>query len=76
MYMAELTQLGSLDSEKWLDIPDFTDFRPVVLVTKCHTMGSSHIFHLWRLFFCQYSFSRHLRFMTTGEDRNKDRFKS
>jgi len=35
--MAELTQLGSLDSEKWLDIPGFTDFRPVLYATKCHT---------------------------------------
>jgi len=53
MYMAELTQLGSLDSEKWHDILGFTDFRPVILVTKCHTVGSSHIFHLCCLFFCQ-----------------------
>jgi len=74
-YMAELTQLGSLDSEKWLGIPGFTDFRPVLLVTKCHTLDSSQISHLCRLFFCQYSLSRHQRFMTTGEDRNKDRFK-
>jgi len=64
--MAELTQLGSLDSEKWLDIPGFTDFRPVLLVTKCHAVDSSQISHLCRLFFCQYSLSRHLRFMTTG----------
>jgi len=74
--MAELTQLGSLDSERWFDIPGSTDFRPVLLVTKCHTVDSSEISHLLGLFFCQYSFSRHLRFMTTGEDRNKDRFKS
>jgi len=73
--MAELTQLGSVDSEKWLvEIPGFTDFRSVLLVTKCHTGDSSQISHLCRLFFCQYSFSRHLRFMTTGEDRNIDRF--
>jgi len=32
--------------------------------------------HLCRLFFQQHYFSRHLRFMTTGEDRNKDRFKN
>ena len=37
---------------------------------------SSQISHLCRLFFWQYSFSHHLRFMTTGEDRNKDRFKT
>ena len=36
--MAELTQLGSLDSEKWLDIPGFTEFRPVFFATKCHTV--------------------------------------
>jgi len=54
-YMAELTQLGSLDSEKWLDITGFTDFRPVLLVTKCHTVDSLQISHLCRLFFCQYS---------------------
>ena len=72
--MAELTQLGSLDSERWFDIPGSTDFRPVLLVTKFHTVDSSQISHLLGLFFCQYSFSRHLRFMTTGEDRNKDRF--
>jgi len=47
----------------------------VVFATKCHTKNSSQISHLCRLFFWQYSFSRHLRFMTTGEDRNKDRFK-
>jgi len=74
--MAELTQLGSLDSEKWLDIPGFTEFRPVFYAMKCHTVDSSQISHLCRLFFCQYSFSRHLRFVTTGEDRNKDQFKS
>ena len=74
--MAELTYLGSLDSEKWLGIPGFTDFRPVLFVTKCHTENSSQISHLCRSFFWLYSFSRHLRFMTTGDDRNKDRFKS
>jgi len=74
--MAELTQLESLDSEKLLDIRGFTDFRPVLLVTKCHTVDSSQISHLCRLFFCQYSFSHHLRFMTAGEDRNKDRLKN
>jgi len=47
--MAELSQLGSLDSEKWLDIPGFTDFRPVILVKKCHTVGSSQISYLCRL---------------------------
>jgi len=31
--------------------------------------------HLCRLFFWQYFFSRHLRFMTTAEHRNKDWFK-
>jgi len=40
--MADLTQLGSLDLEKWLvDIPGFTDFRPVLLVTKCNTVDTS-----------------------------------
>jgi len=49
--MAELTLLGSLDSEKWLDIPGFMDFGPVLFVTKCHTENSSQISHLCRLFF-------------------------
>jgi len=74
--MAELTQLGSLDSDKCLDIPGFTDFRPVLLATNCHTGDSSQISHLCRLFFCQHSFSRHLRFMTTGEDRTKTDLKA
>ena len=57
---------GSLDSEKWLYIPGFADFRPVVFVTKCHTEKPSQTSRLFRFFFWQYSFSRHLRFMTTG----------
>ena len=75
-HMAGLTLLGSLHSDKWLDILGFTDFRPVLFVTKCHTENSSQISHLCRLFFWQYFFSRHQRFMITGEDRNKDRFKN
>jgi len=75
-YMADLIQLGSLVSEKWLDIPGLTDFRPVVFVTKCHTQNSSQISHLCRLFFWQYSFSRHLRFMTPGEDWKEDWLKN
>jgi len=52
MYMVELTQLGYLDSEKCLvDIPGFMDFRPVLLAAKCHTVDSSQISHLRRLFF-------------------------
>jgi len=58
------------------NIPGFTDVRPVLFVMKCHTENSSQISHLWRLFFWQYSFSRHLRFMTTGEGRNNDRLKN
>ena len=58
-----------------LDILGFTDFRPVLFVTTCHTQSSSQISHLCRVFFWEYSFSRHLRFMTTGEDRNEDRLK-
>jgi len=49
--MAELTLLGSLDSEKWLDILGFVDFRPVLFVTKYYTVNSSQISHLCRLFF-------------------------
>jgi len=75
-HMAELTLLGSLDSEKWLDMLGFTDIRPALFVTKCLKENSSQISHLCRLFFWQYFFSRHLRFLTTGEDRNKDRFKN
>ena len=74
--MARLTLLGSLHLDKWLNILGFTDFRPVLFVTKCHTVNSSQISHLCRLFFSQYSFSRHLRFMTTSEERNKVRFKN
>jgi len=44
----------------------------MLFVTKFHTENSSQISHLCRLFFLQYSFSRHLRFMITAEDRNKD----
>jgi len=44
--MAELTWLGSLDLEKWLDILGFTDFKPVLFVTKCYTENSSQISHL------------------------------
>jgi len=47
-----------------------------LIVAKCHTENSSQISQLGRLFFWQYYFSRHLRFMTTCEDRNKDRFKN
>jgi len=75
-HRVELTYLGSLDTEKWLDIPRFTDFRPVLFVMKCHTENYPQKSHLCPLFFWQYSFSRHLRFMTTGEDRKKDRFKN
>ena len=64
--MAELTQLGYR----------LHGFQTCDLATKCHTDDSLQISHVCRLFFCQYSFSLHLRFMTTGEDRNKDQFKS
>jgi len=74
--MAELTYVGSLNSETWLNISGFTDFRPVLFVTKYHTDNSSQIYHLCHLLFWQYSFSRHLKFMTTGEDRNKDQFEN
>ena len=50
--------------------------QPVLFVTKCHTENSSQISHLCSLFFRQHFFSRHLRFMITGEDRNKDRLKN
>jgi len=59
-----------------LEILGFTDFRPVLFVTKCHTNNYSQIFYFCNSFFWQYSFSRHQRFMTTGEDRNKDRSKN
>ena len=55
-HLADLTQVWSLDSEKWLDI---LGFRPVLFVTKCHTENSSQISHLCRSFFWQHSFSRH-----------------
>jgi len=75
--MAERTQLGSLESEKWLvDIPGFTDVILVLLVTKCHTVDSSQISHLCHLFFCQYSFGRHLRFITTCEVGTKTDLKT
>jgi len=75
-HMARPTQLGSFHSEKWLDIPGFTDFKPVRFVTKCQTLISSQKSHLCRLFLGKYSFSRYSRFMSTDEDRNKDRFKN
>jgi len=65
-YMAELTRLGYR----------LHGLQTCAVATKCHTGDSSQISHVCRLFFCQYSFSRHLRFMTSGEDRNKDRVKS
>jgi len=68
--------LGSFDSEKWRDIPGFTDVKPVHFVTKRHTLNSSQKSRLCRLFLGKYSFSRYSRFMTTGEDRKKDRFKN
>ena len=48
-----------------MKIPGFMDIKAVHFLTKCHTENSSQISHLCRLFFRQYSFSRHLRFMTT-----------
>ena len=69
--MAKVAQLESLG---WH--PGFTDFRPVLIITKCHTENSSQISHLCRLFIWHYAFSRHRRFMTTNENRNKDRFKN
>jgi len=68
--------LGSFDSEKWRDIPGFTDFKPVHFVTKRDTLNSSQKSHLCRLFLGKYSFSRYSRFMTTSEDRKKGRCKS
>ena len=50
-HMAELTLLGFLDSEKWLDIPGFTEFTPVLLVTNYHTENFSQISHICRSFF-------------------------
>jgi len=73
--MAELTLLGSLDSEKWLDILGFVDFRPVLFVTKYYTVNSSQIspslpFVLLTIFF------QSSPKMTIGEDQIKDRFKN
>jgi len=68
--------LGYFDSEKWLDIPGFTDVKLVHFVTKRHTLNSSQKSNNCRLFLRKYSFSRYSRFMTTGEDRKKDRFKN
>jgi len=50
----------------------------VIFVTKCHTENSSQISHLCRLFFWQYCILSvvTLRVVTTGEDRDKDRFKN
>jgi len=68
--------MGSPDSEKWIHLPGFTDFSPVLFVTKCHIENSLQISHPCRLFFWQHSFSRHLKFMTTPEDRHKDHFEN
>jgi len=62
------------DSEKWLDILSFTDFKPVHFVTKCHTLNSSQNSHLSRLFLGKCYFCRYSRLITTDDDRNKDRF--
>jgi len=38
--MAEPKQLGSLDSEKWLDIRDFANFTVAHFVAKCYTVNA------------------------------------
>jgi len=38
-HMAELTQLGSFDSEKWLDIRGSANFTAACFVAKSHTSG-------------------------------------
>jgi len=68
--------MGSLDSEKRLDIQSFTNFTAVHFVIKCHTVNSSQNFHLCCLHLGQYSCSLYQSFMTVGEDWNKNRFKN
>jgi len=73
-HMAQATLLGYLDSEKWLDIQGFTNFTATHFFEKCHTVNSSQNSHLYLLHLGQYSFSHYpRRFMTTGEDREKQR---
>ena len=48
----------------------------MLFVTKCHTENSSQISHLCCLFFWLYSFSHHIKFMITREDRNNYRYKN
>ena len=66
----------SRSKENWFDIQGFTDFTTTHFVAKCHTENALQISHLCRLFFWQYSFSCHPKFMIMGEDRNNDRFKN
>ena len=63
-------------SQKFRLTPGFTDFQPCTLShegshRELFAKVPSLMFVLW-----QYSFSCHLRFMTAGADRNKDRFKN
>ena len=75
--MTEPMYLGSFDSEKWLDILGFNGFQTCAL---CHEVSHPELFAkkktFFRLFMGKYSFSRYSRFMSTDEDRNKERFKN
>jgi len=42
-HMAEPTQLGSLDSEKWFDIQGFANFTVAHFVAQCHILNSIKI---------------------------------
>jgi len=68
-----IVALISVFGRNWLDIQSSTNFIAAHFVAKCHTVGSSQKFHLFRL--RKHSFSHCQRFMTIGEVRNKDWFK-
>jgi len=59
--------------ETWLSIYDFANFTAAHFVAKSRTVNSSQISHLWRLCLRQRYFSHYPRFMTIGEDWDKDR---
>ena len=59
-------------SEMWLDIQGFINFTAGHFVAKFHTVNSSQNSHLCRLYS---PFNHYPKFMTTGENRKKDRFK-
>ena len=73
--MAESSQLRSLSSEKWLNDKGFTKFIAAIFAAKCHDTRKSHLCRVYigTALFRSFPYSK---FMTTGEDRNKDWFRN